>query len=32
MPHDIAVVTGDFNIEGLVIAVNIAAWLIGKGR
>lgn len=32
MPHDIVVVTGDINIDGLVIAVIIAAWLIGKRR
>ncbi len=32
MPHDIVVVTGDINIDGLVVAVIIAAWLIGKRR
>ena len=32
MPHDIVVVTGDINIDGLVIAVILAAWLIGKRR
>lgn len=32
MPHDIVVVTGDINIDGLVIAVIIAARLIGKRR
>lgn len=36
MPHDIVVVTGvvtgDIKIDGLVLAVVLIAWLIGKKR
>ncbi len=32
MPHDIVVNTGDIHVDGLVLAVILAAWLIGKKR
>lgn len=32
MPHDIVVVMGDIHFDGLMLAVVLIVWLIGKKR